>query len=44
MAEKDKSAESRRRNAPIQSENYTWDLAIVGARPDEFSHAVKLKK
>jgi hypothetical protein len=23
---------------------YTWDLAIVGARPDEFSRAVKLKK
>jgi hypothetical protein len=23
---------------------YTWDLAVVGARPDEFSRAVKLKK
>ncbi len=23
---------------------YTWDLAVVGARPDEFRYAVKLKK
>jgi hypothetical protein len=28
----------------LAGKRYTWDLAVVGARPDEFRYAVKLKK